>query len=386
MAAVAATTTATSSRWWNWSWKPTSAEKLRSSEEKMLSILNTPFELSSVLLENGEHINTLKMGQGPPLVMIHGFAGGLALFAANLEFLAQTHTVYAIDLPGFGRSSRPAFTGETTSEAEEYFVTRFEAWMDAVQLESAIIMGHSLGAYLSAAWAIRNPARFQRLMLVDPFGVGKRPSDEEEEEWRKKRRVRAFIVDTIKAVSNSPLTLLRAAGPFGPGLIKRLRPDLIEKFSHLHPGPSDAVSDYIYHINAQSPSSGEEAFSKLLSKTGIGWAAEPLIDRLPLLDTRVPVSFIYGEDSWMNPLSGVMLKESMPHHNTDFVVIPDAGHHVYIDQWQLFNEYALLSAQGRLDTFSKRQYASLVRQLRAMAEEQAMQAQIKVSAQPSQIS
>lgn len=377
--AAAVVTTGATSKWWEWSWRPTSSEKLEQAETAMLSSLKIPYELSNVVLANGESINTIKLGNGPPLVMIHGFGGGLALFAANLEHLAQTHTVYAIDLPGFGRSSRPKFTGTTAAEAEQYFTTSFDLWMDAVGLESAIIMGHSLGAYLSACWALSHPHRFARLVLVDPFGVPKRPSDEQVPLgfWRK------MIIGGIKAVSSSPLTLLRAAGPWGPGLIKRLRPDLLHKFSHLH-ADSSVTADYIYHVNAQSPASGELAFTKLMS--GLGWAADPLIDRLPNLDTRVPVSFIYGIDSWMNPLHGVQLKESMPNHETDYVALTNAGHHVYIDQWSDFNHFAVYAALGQLGQATKVHYKIMLRTLReeeARIQQERLQKEAAIHPQPA---
>ena len=351
--AAATLTAADAKPWYQWSWRPTSAAQLEEAERAMLATLKTPFELKLVELPNGEQINTIIMGTGPPLVMIHGFGGGLALFAANLETLAQSYTVYAIDLPGFGRSSRPAYIGRTAAEAECYFVSAFDQWMDAVGLESAVVMGHSLGAFLSASWALSHPHRFQRLILVDPFGIPPQPSEAEYKLgfWRR------MIVRTITTVSSSPLTLLRAAGPWGPGLIKSLRPDLIAKFSHLHTDPV-TTANYIYHVNAQSPASGELAFTQIMG--GIGYAANPLMHRLPDLDTRIPVSFIYGEDSWMKPFHGVELKESMANHITDFIVIPSAGHHVYIDQWEHFNNVALLAADGRLQKVYRPSYQSLL--------------------------
>ncbi len=55
--------------------------------------------------------------------------------------------------------------------------------------------------------------------------------------------------------------------------------------------------DYLYHINAQEPT-GETAFSTM--SNGLAWAKEPLVSRLPALSTDVPVSFIYGAQSWMD--------------------------------------------------------------------------------------
>lgn len=378
--AAATLTTATAKPWYEWSWRPTSAAQLEEAEKAMLATLTTPFELKLVELPNGESVNTIIMGSGPPLVMIHGFGGGLALFAANLEPLAQSYTVYAIDLPGFGRSSRPAYIGRTAAEAEFYFVNAFDQWMDAVGLQSAVIMGHSLGAFLSASWALSHPHRFERLILVDPFGVPPQPTQQEYKMtfWRR------MLVRTITTVSSSPLTLLRAAGPWGPGLIKSLRPDLIAKFSHLHADPV-ITANYIYHVNAQSPASGELAFTQIMGS--IGYAANPLMHRLPDLDTRIPVSFIYGEESWMKPFHGVELKESMANHITDFVVIPSAGHHVYIDQWEHFNNIALLAADGRLQKVYRPSYQSILWAWKAQVEaaKQAIAETMKATGQNAEV-
>lgn len=327
----------------------------------MLKSLKTPFEQKMVELANGERINTVVMGQGPPIVMIHGFGGGLAIFASNVESLAKTNTVYIIDLPGFGRSSRPAFTGTTADEAEAYFVDAFDMWMNAVGVEKAIILGHSLGAFLSASWALSHPHRFDRLILVDPFGVPRPPAESpKSNSW-----FRTFAKGVL-SLSSSPLSILRGLGPLGPSAFKRMRPDLIQKFAHLTEGNVEAVADYLYHVNAQSPATGEQAFMKL--NTGIGWATKPLLDRLPTLDRKIPVTFIYGSDSWMDPRAGVMLKESMPHHDTEFLIIPDAGHHVYVDQYEAFNEYASMAVLGVLGPIARVQYASILKAVKEEAQ------------------
>jgi pimeloyl-ACP methyl ester carboxylesterase len=95
------------------------------------------------MIQAGDHqINTIKMGSGSPLVMLHGFAAGLAFWVSNFEPLAKNHTIYAIDLPGFGRSSRVAYRGSSIKEAEEYFVLTLEEWRKAVKIkEKFTLMG-----------------------------------------------------------------------------------------------------------------------------------------------------------------------------------------------------------------------------------------------------
>lgn len=94
-----------------------------------------------------------------PLVLLHGFGGGVGLWAMNLDALSQQRTVYALDLLGFGQSSRPHFSTDA-QEAETQFVESIEEWREKQGLESVILLGHNLGGYLAAAYSLKYPSRF----------------------------------------------------------------------------------------------------------------------------------------------------------------------------------------------------------------------------------
>ena len=64
------------------------------------------------------------------------------------------------------------------------------------------------------------------------------------------------------------------------------------------------------------------------------WAKDPLVKRLPQLESKLEVRIIYGDDSWINP----KLTDSEVADNVIIHTIPDATHHVYADQYELFNE------------------------------------------------
>lgn len=83
----------------------------------------------------------------------------MALWAQNLDYLASNGPVYALDLLGFGRSSRPHFACDP-ERAEEQFVTALEEWRERVGLEDMVLLGHNLGGYLSAAYTIKYPHRY----------------------------------------------------------------------------------------------------------------------------------------------------------------------------------------------------------------------------------
>ena len=81
------------------------------------------------------------------------------MWVKNLTALAQTgRPVYAVDMLGFGRSSRPA-PGVQAQEAEEQFVQSLEEWREAMGLEIMVLLGHDLGGYVSAAYALKYPHR-----------------------------------------------------------------------------------------------------------------------------------------------------------------------------------------------------------------------------------
>ena len=114
--------------WLPWlRWTPTSPQELEQAEEKLLSFstLKSTGHYVSAGEINGAEVRIWTRKFGPdtekvPVVLVHGMGAGLALFVLNFSALAADRTVYAIDLPGFGRSSRPPFSSEPGRIEEEY--------------------------------------------------------------------------------------------------------------------------------------------------------------------------------------------------------------------------------------------------------------------------
>ena len=145
-----------------------------------------------------------------PLVMVHGMGGGVGLWAQNLDTLASKRPVYAFDLLGFGRSSRPNF-GSSAQLVEMEFVESIEEWRREMKLDKMILLGHSLGAYIVSAYALKYPQNIQHLFLVDPWGFPEKPTDSE-----RSNRIPLWVraIGTLLSPFN-PLAAVRAAGPFG---------------------------------------------------------------------------------------------------------------------------------------------------------------------------
>uniref|UniRef100_A0A3B4EU47 1-acylglycerol-3-phosphate O-acyltransferase ABHD5 n=1 Tax=Pundamilia nyererei TaxID=303518 RepID=A0A3B4EU47_9CICH len=150
---------------WLPSWCPTSPSQLKDAEEKILKSECRPFSRQHVRISSGNYLWTLAFStqqqQSPttPLVLLHGFGGGVALWALNLDSLSSSGPVYALDLLGFGRSSRPQFSTDPR-EAEDQFVAALEEWREKVGLQEMVLLGHNLGGYLSAAYTLKYPHRY----------------------------------------------------------------------------------------------------------------------------------------------------------------------------------------------------------------------------------
>ena len=113
----------------------------------------------------GAKIHYLKGGQGNPLVVLHSVEGNLG-WRPYLQQLAQHNTVYAMTLPGFGRSERPSWL-ETLPD-----VTRLTLWLiEAWGLQRASVLGHFMGGWVAAEMAVSCPQLLDRLILVDAAGI-----------------------------------------------------------------------------------------------------------------------------------------------------------------------------------------------------------------------
>ncbi|KAF4088144.1 hypothetical protein AMELA_G00079220 [Ameiurus melas] len=321
----------------NWlpAWCPTSQCKLEEAEERMLQHIQSKFSKQFVYISSDNKLWTLVFNDGvarkTPLVLLHGFGGGVGLWAMNLDALSQQRPVYALDLLGFGQSSRPYFS-TNAQEAETQFVESIEEWREKLGLESVILLGHNLGGYLATAYSLKYPSRVKHLILVEPWGFPECPEAGEQDRpfpvWIK-------VLGAILSPFN-PLAGLRLAGPLGPGLVQIVRPDFKNKYSAMF--TDSTVPDYIYHLNVQNPS-GETAFKNMT--ISYGWAKRPMLQRIGLIHCDIPITVIYGSRSSIDGHSGNSIKEMRPNSHVELIAIRGAGHYVFADQPEDFNHRVL---------------------------------------------
>jgi pimeloyl-ACP methyl ester carboxylesterase len=106
-------------------------------------------------------------GRGASLVFVHGFGSEAAVnWHAQLVAFAPEFDVIAPDLPGFGRSGRPAQGNSIALQ-----VRCLRALLDRLGVERVTLVGHSLGGWISLAFAATHPERVARLVVVDAAGL-----------------------------------------------------------------------------------------------------------------------------------------------------------------------------------------------------------------------
>ena len=97
----------------------------------------------------------------PPLIMLHGTAGSLENFAANIAAHAEHFNCIAFDMIGSGMTAKPDYDYET-----EHYVKHVADFFKAMDIKKASIIGLSLGARVASRFAIDHPENVERLILL----------------------------------------------------------------------------------------------------------------------------------------------------------------------------------------------------------------------------
>ncbi|MBW3607543.1 MAG: alpha/beta fold hydrolase [Actinobacteria bacterium] len=112
----------------------------------------------------GRRVSTLTMGDGPDVLLLHGLGGAKSSFFDAAATLSRRYRVHALDLPGFGASSKPT----TAPYTARWFAETVLAAMDELDIERAHVVGNSMGGRIAIEVGLRNPERVASLGLLCP--------------------------------------------------------------------------------------------------------------------------------------------------------------------------------------------------------------------------
>mmetsp|Transcript_20258 Transcript_20258/g.41512 ORF Transcript_20258/g.41512 Transcript_20258/m.41512 type:complete len:514 (-) Transcript_20258:102-1643(-) len=245
------------------------------------------------------------------------------------------------------------------SETEAFFVESLEAWREAEGITRFHLVAHSLSAFFAVAYAEKYPGRLESLVLASPAGVPPAPEQTMMERveampWGFRRFMFGFA-GSLWESGTSPQSVVRASGKWvGKSLLvdgyvfRRFKDenhdglntaaaaasqsaavdtgagadaasDTLSPQAASQAAPAQAntntaaaalpvppvnkelFSNYMY-AHMQGEACGEHALACLLQPGAV--AKEPLCDRIPFLDSSLPLTFIYGETDWMDVGAG----------------------------------------------------------------------------------
>jgi pimeloyl-ACP methyl ester carboxylesterase len=129
--------------------------------------MNTETIVSKTAAAGGVELHYLTAGQGPAVILIHGYAETSLMWKPLIPTLAERFTVIAPDLPGIGDSSIPADGLDMTTAA-----IRIHALAASLGIQNAQVVGHDIGLMVAYAYAAKFPAEVKKLVLMDAFLPG----------------------------------------------------------------------------------------------------------------------------------------------------------------------------------------------------------------------
>ena len=176
-----------------------------------------------VALSNGKHLRIARLGQGPPIVFLHGYPENLQVWSELAPLLADRFEVIAFDWPGMGYSDE--WPGGATPQLK---AKRLLAILDELHLQRPTIVGMDMGGQPALAFASMYPDRVQRLVVMNSLVFG-----DEKTSWEI-RLLRKFGFNRFALRTLPGLIFHRAERTFlppGTQINKQLRNDFRIAFS-----------------------------------------------------------------------------------------------------------------------------------------------------------
>ncbi len=256
---------------------------------------------------DGRWANVISLGEGPPLLFVHGLSGCWQNWLEQLPvFAAAGHRVIAVDLPGFGASELPE--REISIPAYAAFLDRLLAEIGVA--EPVVVVGNSMGGFVAAELALAVPQRVEKLVLVAAAGI----SSDRARRAPLVTGARALAIATAWAASRHEAFARRA----------RLRRVAL-RFVVRHPERLSAPLAY-----ELMEGSGRAGFVPALEAL----LSYPLRDRLG--EIVCPTLIVWGDRDQIVPVGDAHRFERLI-PGADKVILPDTGHVTMLERPLIFN-------------------------------------------------
>ena len=258
------------------------------------------------------YVETAGPADGPAVVLIHGFGVSGYSWRYTIPALAKAgYHVVAIDWKGFGLSSK-TFESDYSHAAQADFVANV---MDALNIRSASLVGHSMGSNVLAHFALKYPERVEKLVIIDGIII----ETSEGDDWTSllwfppARRWAQVIFQWVVVTPQTTSDWLRAAYHDPTDLTQEVLENYLAPMT---------IKDWDLALLGIIRDSNRNALPR------------------PFAAITSPMLLIWGEnDPWIPVSTGEKLHAQLP--QSDWVVFSGTGHMVMEEQPSAFNEQLL---------------------------------------------
>ena len=255
----------------------------------------------------GARVNYVEMGEGSPIIFVHGLSGAWQNWLETLPHFARTHRVIALDLPGFGASPMPPW--EISIPSYGRFVRDF---CERVGVDRCSLVGNSMGGFIATEVAITDPERVDELTLVSAAGVT----------WARARREPAAVIARMGRAATPVLLRFHMSG------IRRQR---LRKgyFQGVFFDPDSIRREMLWEnvVPALNSPGYYDALTTL-------WGYD-IRDRLE--EIGVPTLIVWGRNDRVVPVPAAVSYKKRIGENAELVIFDRCGHVPQIERPVRFN-------------------------------------------------
>src|SRR6266581_2366076 len=261
------------------------------------------------------HYDEAGSHKGTPVVMLHGGgpgASGMSNFKNNLPAFAEHFRTLVVDQPGYGKSDKPPVTGNYFTFA----ATALKDLLDELGIDRAHLVGNSLGGGTAVRFALENPERAGRLVLMGPGGLS----------------LNVFAPDPTEGVKR----LMEFAAPPGPS------PEKLAAFLRTLVHDQRLITDELVaerYAAASDPeaiaamaSMGASFYDPARAEEGLLWREAHRL--------RQPVLLVWGREDRVNPLDGALVALKLI-RKAQLHVFGGCGHWVQLEKFDEFNRLVI---------------------------------------------
>ena len=244
---------------------------------------------------NNASINFTDKGEGDAIVLLHGFLESLKIWDEFSDKLSKKFRVICIDLPGFGKSD---YIAEVHSM--ELYAEVVKSVLDSLQIEKCTMFGHSMGGYVTLAFAEKYSKMLNGLSLFHSHATA--DSDKTKEN-------RDRTVEIVK---------LNRKGFINQFIPDLFAPENVEKFH-------DEIEELKENGRQTTKESVIAALIGMKERSG----------KLKILiNTDLPIQFIIGKQDSRIPYNEVMVQASLPKYS-EIILLGNAGHMAYLEEKEI---------------------------------------------------